>query len=78
MNYRDGSFIGNSDTIQNAFSGTTAVLEDAHGPFGGTSLQFPLGPFQSSTDAELAGIRGALSRLTRSKDWQRATIVTDS
>lgn len=34
-----------------------------------TSLRFPLGPFQSSIDAELAGIHGALSRLAHSRDW---------
>ena len=49
--------------MQDAYSGVAAIFEDPHGPLGRTSLCFPLGPFQSSTDAELAGIRGALSHL---------------
>ena len=73
-----GSWVFTDGSVQDAYSGAAAVFEDPHGPFGRTSLRFPLGPFQSSTDAELAGIRGALSRLARSRNWQRATIVTDS
>ena len=37
-----------------------------------------LGPLQSSTDAELAGIRSALVRLASREDWHSAFIVTDS
>ena len=54
------------------------MFDDAHGPFGTTSLQFPLGPMQSSTDAKLASIWGALSHLSGSRGWDLATIVTDS
>ena len=74
----EGVWVFTDGSVQDDFSGAAAIFEDAHGPLGGTSLQFPLGPFQSSTDAELAGIRGALSYLSRSRDWHRATIVTDS
>ena len=73
-----GSWVFTDGSVQDAYSGAAAVFEDPHGPFGRTALRFPLGPFQSSTDAELAGIRGALSRLAQSRNWQRATIVTDS
>ena len=73
-----GSWVFTDGSVQDAYSGAAAIFEDPHGPFGRTSLRFPLGPFQSSTDAELAGIRGALSRLAQSRNWQRATIVTDS
>ena len=43
-------------SMQDAYSGAAAIFEDPHSPFGRTSLRFPLGAFQSSTDAELAGI----------------------
>ena len=75
---QEGIWIFTDGSVQDAYSGAAAIFEDPHGPFGRTSLHFPLGPFQSSTDAELAGLRGALSRLARSWDWQRATLVTDS
>ena len=74
----DGTWIFTDGSVQDEFSGAAAVFDDAHGPFGTTSLQFPLGPMQSSTDAELAGIRGALSHLSGSRAWGQATIVTDS
>ena len=74
----EGVWVFTDGSVQGAFSGAAAIFEDPHGPFGRTSLRIPLGPLQSSTDAELAGIRGALSCLSRSRDWHRATIVTDS
>ena len=73
-----GNWVFTDGSVQDVYSGAAAIFEDPHGPFGRTSLRFPLGPLQSSTDAELAGIRGALSCLARSQDWQRATLVTDS
>ena len=73
-----GTWIFTDGSVQDEFSGAAAVFDDAHGPFGTTSLQFPLGPMQTSTDAELAGIRGALSHLSGSRAWDQATIVTDS
>ena len=74
----EGIWVFTDGSVQDAHSGAAAIFEDPHGPFGRTTLRFPLGPFQSSTDAELAGIRGALYHLSRSRDWQRATLVTDS
>ena len=65
-------------SVQDAFSRAAAIFEDPHGPFGRTSLHFPLGPYQSSSDAELTGIHRALSCLAHSWDWQRATLMTDS
>ena len=73
-----GVWVFTDGSVQDDHSGAAAIFEDPHGPFGDTSLRFPLGPLQSSTDAELAGIRGALSHLTHSRDWHRVTIVTDS
>ena len=43
--------------------GTAAIFEDLHGPFGCACLSIILGPLQSSTDAELAGIRLVLNDL---------------
>ena len=74
----EGVWIFTDGSMQGAFSEAAAIFEDPHGPFGRTSLRIPLGPLQSSTDAELAGIRGALSCLSSSRDWHKATIVTDS
>ena len=75
---QEGIWIFTDGSVQNEFSGAAAIFEDAHGPLDDTTLRFPLGPLQSSTDAELAGIRGALSYLSRSQNWHKATIVTDS
>ena len=69
--FTDGSIQGDS-------SGAAAVFADGQGPLGGTSLRFPLGPLQLSIDAELAGIRGALSHLFGSRGWHSTTIIPDS
>ena len=75
---QDSIWVFTDGSVQGDASGAAAFFDTAQGPFGHTSLRFPLGPLQSSTDAELAGIRGALSHLMGSRDWHRATIVTDS
>ena len=75
---QEGVWVFTDGSIQDDFSMVVAIFVDAHGPLGGTSLQLPLSPFQSSTNAELASIRGVLSYLSYSQDWHRATIMTDS
>ena len=65
-------------SVHDGLGGAAAIFADDHGPFGATSLRFPLGPFQSSTDVELASIRGALLHLLRSQAWSCAIIVTES
>ena len=75
---QDCVWVFTDGSVQDDFSGAAAVFVDAQGPFGDTPIQFPLGPLQSSTDAELAGIRGALAHLSRTGGWRNATIVTDS
>ena len=65
-------------SMQDAFSGAADIFEDSHVPFGRTSLHFPLGPYQLSTDDELTGICGALSRFSQLQEWHRATLVIDS
>ena len=75
---QEGVWVFTDGSVQDDFSGAAAIFVDAHGPLGGTSLQFPLSSFQSSIDAELTGIRGALSYLSQPRDWHRATIMTDS
>ena len=69
--YTDGS-------IQRGGGGAAAIFEDVHGPFGRAHLPITLGPLQSSTDAELAGIRLALDHLASRTDWHQAYIVSDS
>ena len=75
---QDGIWIFTDGSVQDEFSGAAAIFDDAHGPFGTTSLQFPLGPMQLSTDAKLASIRGALSHLAGSRAWSHATIIMES
>ena len=73
-----GTWIFTDGSIHERGCGAAAIFDDANGPFGiGTHLE-TLGPLQSSTDAELAGIRLALDQLTLRTDWERAFIVTDS
>ena len=69
--YTDGS-------VQPNACGAAAIFEDRHGPFGQTRLAITLGPLQSSTDAEMAGIRLALDHLATRTDWHQAYIVSDS
>ena len=69
--YTDGS-------VQPNAGGAAAIFEDLHGPFGQTRLSMTLGPFQSSTDAEMAGLRLALDHLATRTDWHQAYIVSDS
>ena len=69
--YTDGS-------IQPGACGATAIFKDLHGPFGQTRLSITLGPLQSSTDAEMAGIKLVLDHLASRMDWHQAYIVSDS
>ena len=69
--YTDGS-------VQPDACGAAAVFADLHGPFGQTRLSRTLGPFQSSTDAEMAGLKLALDHLATRTDWHQAYIVSDS
>ena len=78
QSHQGGVWIFTDGSVQDDLSGAAAIFVDPHGPLDDITLRFPLGPFQSSTDAELAGIHGALSRLAQCSEWQRATIVTDS
>ena len=78
QSHQGGVWIFMDGSVQDDLSGVAAIFADPHGPLDDITLRFPLGPFQSSTDAELAGIHGALSRLTQTSGWQWATIVTDS
>ena len=75
---KDCVWVFTDGSVHDDLSGATAIFADDHGPFGATSLRFPLGPFQSSIDAELAGIRVALLHLLGSQAWSGAIIVTDS
>ena len=59
-------------------AGAAAIFEDLHGPFGQARLLITLGPLQSSTNAELAGIRLALNHLASQTDWHQVYIVSDS
>ena len=75
---KDCVWVFTNGLVHDNLGGATAIFADEHGPFGATSLRFPLGPFQSTIDAELAGIRGALLHLLRSQAWSCAIIVTES
>ena len=58
--------------------GATPIFDDAAGSFGTVNLTQPLGPLQSSTDVEVAGILLALRHLSSHTDWTHASIVCDS
>ena len=73
-----GVWIYTDGSVQPGACGAAALFEDPHGPFGQARLSITLGPLQSSTDAELAGIRLALDHLTLRTDWLQAYIVSDS
>ena len=73
-----GVWIFTDGSLHAGGCGAAAIFDDAGGPFGMVTLRATLGPLQSSTDAELAGIRIALDTLALRTDWQRAFIVTDS
>ena len=55
---KDCVWVFTDGSVHDDLSGAAAIFADDHDPFGATSLRLPLGPFQSSTDAELVGIRG--------------------
>ena len=42
---QEGVWVFTDGSVQDDFNGAATIFEDAHGPFGGTCLQFPLGPF---------------------------------
>ena len=73
-----GVWIFTDGSLHAGGCGAAVIFDDAGGPFGMVTLRATLGPLQSSTDAELAGIRIALDTLASRTDWQRAFIVTDS
>ena len=73
-----GVWIYTDGSVQPGACGAAALFEDPHGPFGRACLSITLGPLQSSTDAELAGIRLALDHLASRTDWHQAYIVSDS
>ena len=73
-----GVWIYTDGSVQLGACGAAAIFEDPHGPFGQARLSITLGPLQSSTDAELAGIRLALDHLSSRTDWHQVYIVSDS
>ena len=73
-----GVWIYTDGSVQPGACGATAIFEDPHGPFGQARLSLTLGPLQSSTDAELAGIRLALDHLASQIGWHHVYIVSDS
>ena len=78
MRSGDRLWIFTDGSVQDSGNGAAAVFLDAEN--GGTrdTVQITLGPLQSSTDTELAGIRGALLRLARLPGRAPTTIVSDS
>lgn len=58
---QEGVWVFTDGSVQADLGGAAAIIIDAHGPLDGISLRFPLGPLQSSTDAKLASICGAIS-----------------
>ena len=75
---RHGVWLFTDGSVQPTGCGAAVVFEDPGGPFGTTCLPITLGPLQSSTDAELAGIGVALEHLASRTDWSQAFIVSDS
>ena len=75
---RQGVWVYTDGSVQPTGCGAAVVFEDHGGPFGTTCLPITLGPLQSSTDAELAGIGAALGHLASRSDWSQAFIVSDS
>ena len=69
--YTDGS-------VQPGACGAATIFENLNGPFGETHLLIILGPLQSSTNAEMAGLQLALDHLASRTDWHQVYIVSDS
>ena len=66
---RPGTWVYTDGSVQPTGCGAAVVFEDHGGPFGQTCLPITLGPLQSSTDTELAGIGAALGHLASRSDW---------
>ena len=78
MRSGDRLWIFTDGSVQDSGNEATTVFLDAQNGVTRDTVQITLGPLQSSTDTELAGIRGALLRLARLPGRAPTTIVSDS
>ena len=64
-------------SVQLGACGAAAIFEDPHGLLARPAFNHTW-PLQSSTNAEIAGIRLALDHLSSQTDWRQVYIVSDS